>query len=193
MTVVTDLQQFGLSEKEAKIYITLLDLEKSVVSDIAKKSAINRSTTYILLEALRSRGFVSVSQKNNIQYWSALPPQTIVKIAEENLSNSKKKVEISKRVAKDLESKYKGVGTRPQMNLFEGREGIVEACESFSDRKQGTVYGKKTEVATYTDVFSNFNFKEQKTKDVIIVEVDKDKLVINQKDQFAYTLKNIDF
>lgn len=46
------LEKLGFSPKEADVYLALLELGTAVVSDVAKKANINRSTTYILLDAL---------------------------------------------------------------------------------------------------------------------------------------------
>ena len=61
------LEKLGFSPKEADVYISLLELGSAVVSDVAKKAGINRSTAYVLLESLEKKGFVSVSEKDNIK------------------------------------------------------------------------------------------------------------------------------
>ena len=53
------LQKLGLSDKEASVYLAMLELGPSVVSDIAKKANINRSTVYVVLEFLKKRGIPS--------------------------------------------------------------------------------------------------------------------------------------
>ena len=61
MTITKEkLQELGLSEKEARVYLALFELGPSVVSGLAKKAGINRSTTYVILETLAKRGLVSV-------------------------------------------------------------------------------------------------------------------------------------
>lgn len=44
-----DLQQFGLSENEAKIYIALLSGGEMTASDISKRTQIKRPTAYLAL------------------------------------------------------------------------------------------------------------------------------------------------
>ena len=71
------LEKFGLSNKEAKVYLSLLELGTSVVSDVAKKSQINRSTAYVLLESLAKHGLVSISERKNVRLYTPAPPERI--------------------------------------------------------------------------------------------------------------------
>ncbi len=70
--LIKDLIEFGLSEKEAKIYIALLELEIATVNEIAKKAGVNRSSTYVTLDGLISKGFVSISDDKNIRHYCAV-------------------------------------------------------------------------------------------------------------------------
>ncbi len=55
----TLLKSFGLTEKEATLYLANLELGDSSPADIAKRAQINRSTAYVLLDGLVEKGFVS--------------------------------------------------------------------------------------------------------------------------------------
>ena len=65
------LEEIGLNEKEAKVYIAVLELGEGSASEIAKKSEVNRATTYFTLENLMKIGLVSASNeeknKNSFQ------------------------------------------------------------------------------------------------------------------------------
>ena len=69
MQLIEKLEKFGLSRKEAKIYVVLLELGPSVVQEIAKKSEINRKGVFTqrripkgeLIRFMRGRE-ISVSQ-----------------------------------------------------------------------------------------------------------------------------------
>ena len=43
------LQEIGLNEKEASVYLALLQYDNASVIDISGKTKINRSTTYTVL------------------------------------------------------------------------------------------------------------------------------------------------
>ena len=38
------LQELGLSEKEAKVYLALLQFDRSTINELAKKTGVNRTT-----------------------------------------------------------------------------------------------------------------------------------------------------
>ena len=62
------LEEIGLSEKEAKIYLALLQVDRDTIQDLATKTGINRTTVYPVLETLQKKGLVSEStgRKKNI-------------------------------------------------------------------------------------------------------------------------------
>ena len=57
------LEEIGLSEKEAKIYLALLQVDSALISDLAEKTKINRTTVYPVLESLAKKGLVSELQE----------------------------------------------------------------------------------------------------------------------------------
>lgn len=62
------LQELGLTEIEAKIYLASLELGTDTVLKIAKKAEVKRPTAYIALDSLFSKGFVSKSKKRALPY-----------------------------------------------------------------------------------------------------------------------------
>ena len=82
------LEKLGFSRKEADVYLALLELGTAIVSDVAKKSQVNRSTAYILLDLLVQRGFVSISEKNKVKLFSITPPENLIQyISPQDLKN----------------------------------------------------------------------------------------------------------
>ena len=53
-----DLEAFGLTEKESRVYLALLELGEAGIGEIAKKSAIKRTTLYDVVENLKKSGLV---------------------------------------------------------------------------------------------------------------------------------------
>lgn len=49
------LKSFGMSQKEAEVYLALLELGSAKVSDVSKQSSVNRSSAYVVLETLKER------------------------------------------------------------------------------------------------------------------------------------------
>ncbi len=92
-----DLQEIGLNEKDAKVYLASLELGQSVVQDIAKKAGVNRAMTYFVIEALMKMGLMSSFHKGKKQFFVATDPDRFSDIlqqeklrVEKNESNLKK-------------------------------------------------------------------------------------------------------
>lgn len=71
------LRKAGFSEKEANVYLALLTGGPSGATEIAERACINRSTTYVVLDALSKRGLVS-SGGGSVAAFSAGAPNDLV-------------------------------------------------------------------------------------------------------------------
>ncbi len=83
------LEQTGFTEKEARVYLALLELGKGDVSDIAKIAELKRSIIYVLLEELIKRGYISELPNQKINTYHAIDPSFILnelKITTKNFS-----------------------------------------------------------------------------------------------------------
>lgn len=123
------LEKFGLSRKEAKIYLILLELGPSPAQEIAKKSSINRSTTYVLLDSLVNHGLVSTTDRSGIKIYNPAPPERLVQFLEESVKKYTELVGVAHNILPELKAMYVGVGPKPKVQYFEGLEGIKTAYE----------------------------------------------------------------
>ncbi len=72
------LEQIGLTEKEAQIYLALLEMGAQGATTIANKTQINRSTCYLILENLREKGLITTHTESNIQFFEAQEPNSLI-------------------------------------------------------------------------------------------------------------------
>jgi sugar-specific transcriptional regulator TrmB len=86
------LQNYGLSEKEARVYLTVLELGTSIASTIARRAELNRVTVYTLLEDLRRRGITNEIKKDNIKYYNAVGPELLFNQLEKKYEDFKQKL-----------------------------------------------------------------------------------------------------
>jgi sugar-specific transcriptional regulator TrmB len=114
-----DLQNAGLNETEAKIYLAVLELGETVISRIAKKSGIKRTTVYLSLDNLKERGIISQIKKRGRQYYFAEDPRHLIDIMEE------KKDKIAKLMPEIL-SIANLIDKKPVIRYFEGKEAFKE-------------------------------------------------------------------
>ncbi|MBS3127573.1 hypothetical protein J4410_00325 [Candidatus Woesearchaeota archaeon] len=134
------LQETGLTEGEAKVYLALLELGSATSGPIIEKSGISRSIIYQLLEKLIQKGLVSYITKEKTKYFQAAQPQKLLDFIEERekqLQNNKKKVE---QLLPELLLKQ-SIAKQSEANLFEGFKGMMSVHEhTYEQLKSGEEY-----------------------------------------------------
>jgi len=78
--LIKKLEEIGLSDKEAKVYIAVLELGEGSASEIAKKSEVNRATVYFTLENLMKLGLVSATNEEKKQKFVPEDPSQLENI-----------------------------------------------------------------------------------------------------------------
>ncbi len=134
--LVKNLVEYGLSDKEAKMYLALLELEVGTVNEAAKASGVNRSSAYVVLEALKEKGLVSVSHDKKVQHYIATSPEALLYSAE---SQAQKQETVKNKIADivpELKALHKDTKQRPKIQVFEGKQGLIVAFEDSLRNKE---------------------------------------------------------
>lgn len=92
LSLVITLQNYGFSEKEAKIYLTILELWTSIASTIARRSEIKRVTVYTVLADMKKKGIVNETTKDDIKYYSVISPAILLSQLEQKYDSFKEKL-----------------------------------------------------------------------------------------------------
>ncbi|MBI2148863.1 hypothetical protein HYU23_04230 [Candidatus Woesearchaeota archaeon] len=135
--LIENLQKFGLSEKEAKVYLACLELDDSLASEISLKSNLPRTLVYDILERLIIFGIVSYAVKNNRKYFRTASPKELTRILKE-------KEEAISVILPSLEKLQKNKGTkRPKVEVYEGIEGMKTVMNDIlrSNTREFLAYG----------------------------------------------------
>lgn len=127
--LINKLEKFGLSTKEAKVYLVLLSNGTSPVSDISKKSKINRSTTYTLLKTLEDRGLITCLEKGGIKLYSPMQPEKMIDLARDQLKKYQEIVFLGETILPELKLISSETRPRPRARFLDGVEGLREAYE----------------------------------------------------------------
>ena len=122
MDIISALKRYGLDDKEAAVYLALLELGPSNVHKIAFKTGIKRTTIYLVAEDLMRKNLITEYKDRHGIHYSAEPPDKLLDllIAKENRIRNllpELKAIANKEVAK------------PRVSLLEGKEGILQVCE----------------------------------------------------------------
>jgi len=173
-TFIKDLVEYGLSEKEATVYLTLLEMEMAPVNKISKKAKINRSTVYVILDNLTQKGLVSTSDKAGVQQFIASSPEVLALKARESFSKHNLIKEKIENIVPNLKGLSKGIKTKPIIKVFEGPEGLATVfSDSFSiNEKIIRVY------ASHQNLFKSFPEDFLKTLESYIIERKKKNIIM---------------
>jgi sugar-specific transcriptional regulator TrmB len=150
-------KNIGLSDKETKIYLACLELGSSVVAAISKRSGVSRVTCYDILEKLIHKGFINFLNKNDVRYFSATEPESI-------LSEVQRNVHDFKNILPDLK-RMRGDSVHPKIQYFEGAEGIKAIYED--------TLTSKTEILNYANSHEIRSFWPQYDEEYVAKRVKK--------------------
>lgn len=117
--LLKDLEKLNLKNKEAKIYLSLLELGEANMQRICDKAKIKRTTAYGVFKSLKEKGLISTTKKNKKNFYYAENPRKIG-------HNIDEKKYIFNNVLPELLSLANMMGKKPVIKSFEGTEGVVE-------------------------------------------------------------------
>jgi sugar-specific transcriptional regulator TrmB len=164
------LEDIGLSDKEASVYIALLQVDNDSVLDLSKRTKINRTTIYPLLESLQKKGLVSEIQVDKKVYYKAEPPERLETFVERRKLSFEEQAKRLKDVIPQLKSIQRETGERPIVKYFEGIEGVISSNEEFysyfDDSKELNylIYPRDTVEEIFKDSRNHFVKRRQEKK-----------------------------
>ncbi len=121
-TILTTLQSIGLSDKESRVYMAMLELGESSIIPIARHATIKRTTVYNYLEEFQRLGLISISTRNGRRYYSANSPNRLRVMLRDRL-------EQVETIIPNLFSMWKEDEEKPSVQMFEGLDGLKRVFE----------------------------------------------------------------
>ena len=128
--LLTTLLEFGLSDKEVRIYLALLELELATVFELAKYTGINRSSAYVEIEALKKKCLVGISDDNKIRRYIAVSPDVLAQMAQTSWKKHEAIKDNLLSILPDLKALHKGTKRRPIVKVYEGKEGLINVISA---------------------------------------------------------------
>ncbi len=116
---ITSLKQFGLTDKEAQVYVAALELGDATVQGLARKSKMKRTSIYSVLESLKDKGLISSSVRKKRRYYHGSDPRDLLVKMEE-------RKHAVRAMIPELLSITNLIERKPRIKFFEGVEGIKE-------------------------------------------------------------------
>lgn len=131
--LLTNLQNLGFSESEAKVYLALLEIGFCTTGPIIKKTGLHRNIVYETLDKLATQGLASQIIQKGKKHFRPLSPEKILKL-------EKSQLDLAQKVVPELVKLQKQ--EKQEVIVYEGREGFqnahLDAVEAMN--KDGTIY-----------------------------------------------------
>ena len=120
------LIQYGLTEKEANIYLICLKTGQATANRISELSNNPRSTTYDILEKLKSFGLISSCIIEKTINYIASEPESLL-----TLLNEKKL--IIEDILPELKLIQNKIEEKPKAQVFQGKLAIIKLLDEILD------------------------------------------------------------
>ncbi|VVB98793.1 HTH-type sugar sensing transcriptional regulator TrmBL1 [uncultured archaeon] len=122
------LREIGLTDGEAKVYLSLLGLGDTKAGALAKTAGMQRSAVYFCLERLAAKGLAASIVKNNRRVYSAAPPGAVL----DYLEQKKQALETQRKMAEEkllplLLSSGGRAQDGQQAKMYDGWKGVENA------------------------------------------------------------------
>lgn len=135
-----ELQDIGLSEKEARVYLASLELGPSTAEKLATHAKVNRSTTYVQIESLMKEGLMSTYEEGKKTFFAPESPELLSRLLAHQKDALVTKERDLEKVLPVLLRQFEGSGERPLVRFFTGSEGISTAREEVLLSKEKKLY-----------------------------------------------------
>lgn len=160
--ILEHLENLGLSEKQARVYVALLELGRGTAYAVAKRAGVKRPTVYVLLDELRMKDLVLKIPHSKKQIFIAKNPEEFFAQAEERLQQAR-------RILPNLLARAGSGGNRVKTFFFEGSQGVKQALAynlAALAGKELLCYYAKSEGGSIPRIYVDYNavLVKQKTR-----------------------------
>lgn len=157
-----DLSPFGLDENQSTTYLTMLEIGPASILEIAKKSGVNRSMLYEIMDSLITSGLAYKSVRGKKVRFVAREPEILQSL----LTNKLKKFE---KLLPDLKTLAIAGSSKPAITLHEGLTGIKQVYLGAIHSKEKKLYafvgvGNLLSKTKILETFWDEEFKNERKK-----------------------------
>ena len=138
--MMKELEDLGLSEKEARVYLASLEIGRATADQLAKHANIVRPTTYVQIKALMEMGLMSTYEEGKKTYFAPESPSALKRLLEKKKEALRTSESLLSSMLPDLTRQFEGAGERPVVRFFPGKEGLASAREEILTTREKKVY-----------------------------------------------------
>lgn len=174
------LKTLGLDEREAKTYLTSLEIGPSTIAYLAKKTGVKRTSLYVYIQDMISRGLISIVISGKRKLYTALEPKGL----EALIQKQKEAVEI---LVPELLLLSKKNPEKPRIRFYEKEEGLKHLFNESLNQVHGS------EIICYSNYEEYYKvFDEKFTNEYIARQIAKEisvRTILTENKLFTDTTK----
>lgn len=121
--IIQKLTQAGLSDKEARVYVSMLQLGPTGAGEISRYASVSRATTYLALASLGEQGLASSYDDGKQAVFSAETPRRLAEIAERDVRTQEKRHADISSFVPELDALFRD-SSKPVVRFYEGEQGL---------------------------------------------------------------------
>lgn len=138
------IENLGLEQKEARVYLAALELGGGSILEIARKANVERVNTYYVVEAMMSKGVIFESKRGKSKKFFAITPAKLEQMIEARMADLR-------RIMPELVSIENSRETKPRIRFYEGMEGIKQVYNETLEVERG---GEILSIAPATEIYA---------------------------------------
>lgn len=162
------LLRLGFSKKQSQVYVALLRLGETTITDLAREAHLKRPTTYLVVEELVMLGVVSQAKRGKNKFISPVHPRRVYQIAQ-------LRAKIAEEKLPELVALYNAPTSKPKIRVFEGDEGLKtfykEIFDDLHSEKEALWFARVDAINKFPKLAQEFERNVAKIKNLKIREL----------------------
>ncbi len=136
MDIQNIFELLNLKDEHLKVYLANLEWGETIITNIARKSKLPRTTVYILIKDLLDIGLVTQTMKDGKALYIAADPEFIRTLLEQRQIELKNSISYITKNMAELKAKQNANPKKPKVEFLEGAEGIKQAYNRTFEAKE---------------------------------------------------------
>ena len=129
-TVEEILTEFGLSEKEARALLKLIEVGGRPIASLSKHVRLPRTTTYALVERLVELGYAEFFKHRGVKYVRAIAVDRLGELLEREKHRVEYNLDLFRKKLPELYRLESRNSIVPKVRFFEGPQKVAEMYEN---------------------------------------------------------------
>ncbi|MBU0708140.1 hypothetical protein KJ596_00090 [Patescibacteria group bacterium] len=130
------LIRFGLTDNEAKVYLTLLESGGLGVKELVDKTKLARGVVYFLVDELINKELVLKRSRKGKNFYVTASPIFLKDLISDQLKEVQTKDSVLTKILPDLLEKFQKQTHSPVIQFYDGREGVKKVYQDTLQEKQ---------------------------------------------------------